>query len=857
MCQERARAHMIVQVCLRSPHNTLRLALLVMLVAVLPSDGGCVDSSNLKVHTNDPPSYKISDDQDFSRQARYTMRGSSGEVVTGSYEENPRVVLTGTDSKKKPLTYFDTTWKSSLGQGLAESKVEFANSSFNPYPDGQFDSQNSSNLFRYNLSSAGQEFRYGLQYYSTGKGFATPGKDKKKVTADREGTEFWGQWRMGALSLKPLFSHSYDNLNVDPDRPRLTDNQVGLRLDHSLMSWPYLGYSVSYMQGTRQSSLEPENYAPVSGPISTATLSVDYSDNTWSASLYSSRSKSENSESSNVYQNTTVGHYLSGSYYPNKIFSISGSLDQMRDEYGQWDATTLTRDASLSLSYRPTVGNFDRYAYVSYSAQKNAEWKQDYKYLSTGLGQRWYLLRKPSMVSAVSFDVSYNQYLDDVYSEASTRDLAVWLRYNFTLGAKPLLASRLAYLMTPPSGGSVPVVTRRATVNVPQVAEDGQSENLGTTTPTIEAGEHPAPSVAARDASDEPGASSPDLGVSADWLGAQDGGQYTIQLLSSRQEQDATEFIRRHQLNGRAEYAAIEQDGVTSYKVLYGVYPDLATATAAAKALPASLQESGPWARKIEALQAYLVPTLKTTNHPAPSVAARKASDEPGASSSDLPASADWLGAQDGGRYTIQLLSSRLEQDAMDFIRRNQLNEKAEYAAIKQNGVTSYKVLYGVYPDLATATAAANALPASLQESGPWARKIDALQASRVPTLKTTNHPAPSVAARKASNEPRASSSDLPESADWLGTQDAGQFTIQLSSSRQEQSARDFIRHHQLNEKAEYAAIEEGGVTSYKVFYGVYPDLATATAAANSLPPSLQQSSPWVRKISVLRAARK
>lgn len=248
---------MTTVVGLRSRHCPLHKAILALLVSSVVGAVGCGGSSFSRLDgssdgtdgarseqlSSAPPSYELSlnKDQHFARRASYTMQGSDGRLVSGSYEEASGVVQPGTASDEKPLAYLNTRWKSSLGQDLTDVQLEFASSSPAPYDGREFGSQDSSSLFRFDLQRTGQKFGYGLKYFSVGEDFTARGNSKSKLKADRQGAELWGQWALGALGIKPMLSRSHDNLEKDSDRPRLTDTQVGIRLDHSLLSWPYLG----------------------------------------------------------------------------------------------------------------------------------------------------------------------------------------------------------------------------------------------------------------------------------------------------------------------------------------------------------------------------------------------------------------------------------------------------------------------------------------------------------------------------------------------------------------------------------------------------------------------------------------
>lgn len=103
-------------------------------------------------------------------------------------------------------------------------------------------------------------------------------------------------------------------------------------------------------------------------------------------------------------------------------------------------------------------------------------WQLDTHCFSAGAGQRWYLRRKPSIISVLSFDVNYDQYLDDFYSEASAKDLTFWLKFSHEFGARPLLVPNLVTSATPGSKRSSAGTVMPTKVDKSQTAEDESSE---------------------------------------------------------------------------------------------------------------------------------------------------------------------------------------------------------------------------------------------------------------------------------------------------------------------------------------------------------------------------------------------
>ena len=91
----------------------------------------------------------------------------------------------------------------------------------------------------------------------------------------------------------------------------------------------------------------------------------------------------------------------------------------------------------------------------------------------------------------------------------------------------------------------------------------------------------------------------------------------------------------------------------------------------------------------------------------------------------------------------------------------------------------------------------------------------------------------------------------------WLLTQKSSYYTIQLMGARKEALLFDFVARNKLLEQNEIAFYQ----TMYKdkpwfqLLYGVYTTKKDAQSAADSLPPNIRKSSPWVRRLSSVQKA--
>jgi len=80
---------------------------------------------------------------------------------------------------------------------------------------------------------------------------------------------------------------------------------------------------------------------------------------------------------------------------------------------------------------------------------------------------------------------------------------------------------------------------------------------------------------------------------------------YTLQLVGSHKAENAKQFIERHALKNKASTHRIQRDGKDWYVVVYGRYPSMADAKAAANSMPGSLKKEKiqPWVREGGTLQ--------------------------------------------------------------------------------------------------------------------------------------------------------------------------------------------------------------------------------------------------------------
>lgn len=90
--------------------------------------------------------------------------------------------------------------------------------------------------------------------------------------------------------------------------------------------------------------------------------------------------------------------------------------------------------------------------------------------------------------------------------------------------------------------------------------------------------------------------------------------------------------------------------------------------------------------------------------------------------------------------------------------------------------------------------------------------------------------------------------------ADWLKQLPAGGYTLQLVAGHRLNSVTDFERQFRLTSPYAICAYRERNSDWFGLFYGHYPDRATASRAIEQLPAAARDNGPYARSLSALRS---
>ena len=90
----------------------------------------------------------------------------------------------------------------------------------------------------------------------------------------------------------------------------------------------------------------------------------------------------------------------------------------------------------------------------------------------------------------------------------------------------------------------------------------------------------------------------------------------------------------------------------------------------------------------------------------------------------------------------------------------------------------------------------------------------------------------------------------LLESPSWILVQDAEQFTIQMSASRDFNSIQNFLRRTPLAGPNSIFSFERDGDVWYALVHGVFQTFEDAERAVQLMPETAQRDQPWIRSIA-------
>lgn len=153
--------------------------------------------------------------------------------------------------------------------------------------------------------------------------------------------------------------------------------------------------------------------------------------------------------------------------------------------------------------------------------------------------------------------------------------------------------------------------------------------------------------------------------------------------------------------------------------------------------------------------------------------------------------------------------------------------------------------------------ASAAAEPMAAMESGEEKGSED----PEAPSMSSTMEP-PVAMSDKAQASAQPAPWDKPDEMaqstlradEWVLTQPAERYTIQLLAVGEEQAVIDFIQDNKLQAEAAYYHFTRQGKRWFAVVYGSYENSADARLALSRLDRKLRNGSPWIRRFEAIQS---
>lgn len=141
---------------------------------------------------------------------------------------------------------------------------------------------------------------------------------------------------------------------------------------------------------------------------------------------------------------------------------------------------------------------------------------------------------------------------------------------------------------------------------------------------------------------------------------------------------------------------------------------------------------------------------------------------------------------------------------------------------------------------------------ADITEVAPPATEPDDAQ------TPTAEEPAPDTATAAAEEEEEQPPAAEPDTTarqphDWLQARSASAYTIQLVAAHNPEALQQYMKQHQLEEKAVMLQTERNGQPWHIVVLGDYPDRAASRTALQQLPAAVRKDGAWIRNIGELQ----
>jgi len=196
-------------------------------------------------------------------------------------------------------------------------------------------------MVRMALTGTNGTVRYGINYRSAGKAFFN--------SPDQTVREMWAEWGLGIAKLRSSSGQTWNNVDLEPNRPRIQQDVSRIGIALAKPAWPEL--SLTYARSAMASSYIPAGMTAQRSQSHSMEAALAYTGLTWNARLSSSYILT-NDEMRGGAQSATFAQTLVAAYRPLNTLTLAPTFSY-RSETQSWSGAKIqTPMASVSLLYK-------------------------------------------------------------------------------------------------------------------------------------------------------------------------------------------------------------------------------------------------------------------------------------------------------------------------------------------------------------------------------------------------------------------------------------------------------------------------------------------------------------------------
>ena len=196
-------------------------------------------------------------------------------------------------------------------------------------------------MVRMGLTGINGPMRYGITYRSAGKAFFN--------SPDQTVRELWAEWGLGIAKLRSSSGQTWNNVDLDPTRPRIQQNvnRVGIALVKP--AWPE--FSLTYARSAMASNFTPTGISQQRSQSNSMEAALAYTGLTWNARVSSSYILTSD-EMRGGAESTTFAQTFSAGYHPINTLTLAPTFSYRMETQSWSGAKIQTPTASVSLLYK-------------------------------------------------------------------------------------------------------------------------------------------------------------------------------------------------------------------------------------------------------------------------------------------------------------------------------------------------------------------------------------------------------------------------------------------------------------------------------------------------------------------------